>query len=91
VGGAEVGRFTSEPGWRWSDCIKPVVGTDSCQNDHVGIVQSGVLAVSHDDGTQMTLQPGDVYRIAPGHDAWVLGDETFVGLEFKSADTYAKG
>ena len=89
-GGAEVGRFTFQPGWRWSECIKPVVGTDSCQADHLGIVESGFLSVVHEDGTQVTLRPGEAYRIAPGHDAWVEGDEAFVGLEFKSADTYAK-
>lgn len=91
VGDAEVGRFTFEPGWRWSDCIKPVAGTDSCQNDHVGYVGAGALTVRHDDGTETTLHTGDVYRITPGHDAWVDGDETFVGYEFKSAASYAKG
>lgn len=90
VGGTEVGRFTFQPGWRWSECIKPVVGTDSCQNDHVGYVQSGRLVVRHDDGTELTVSPGDAYRIAPGHDAWVEGDETVVVFEFKSAESYAK-
>ena len=91
VGGTEVGRFTFQPGWRWSECIKPVVGTDSCQNDHVGVLLSGRLHVAHDDGTQATVEPGAVYRITPGHDAWVEGDDEAVALEFKSAGTYAKG
>lgn len=88
--GAEVGRFTFEPGWKWSDCIKPVVGTDSCQAEHLGYVVSGQLRVAHNDGTEVDLAPGDAYQIAPGHDAWVIGDEPFVGVEFKSAATYAK-
>lgn len=90
VGDGEVGRFAFQPGWRWSECIKPVAGTDTCQADHVGYVATGRLTVEHQDGTQVTLSPGDVYSIKPGHDAWVEGDEQFVGFEFKSAATYAK-
>jgi hypothetical protein len=91
VTGAEIGRFTFQPGWRWSECIKPVVGTDSCQAEHLGYVLSGRIGVSHADGTKADLGPGDAYRIAPGHDAWVIGDEPFVGIELKSAATYATG
>jgi hypothetical protein len=90
LGETEVGRFTFQPGWRWSECIKPVVGTDSCQTDHVGYAASGHLVVEHEDGSRATLGPGEAYRIAPGHDAWVEGDEEFVGFEFKGAATYAK-
>jgi hypothetical protein len=90
LGDAEVGRFTFAPGWRWSECIKPVVGTESCQVDHVGVVSSGRLNVAHEDGSQATLSAGDAYRIAPGHDAWVDGDQEFVSFEFKAAATYAK-
>ena len=57
LGDTEVGRFTFQPGWRWSECIKPVVGTESCQTDHVGYVASGRLGVEHQDGTQVTLSP----------------------------------
>lgn len=90
LGDTEVGRFTFQPGWRWAECIKPVVGGESCQVDHVGYVASGRLTVTHEDGTQVSLSPGDAYRISPGHDAWVDGDEPFVGYEFKGAATYAK-
>lgn len=90
LGDTEVGRFTFQPGWRWAECIKPVVGGESCQVDHVGYVASGRLTVTHEDGTQVSLAPGDAYRISPGHDAWVDGDEPFVGYEFKGAATYAK-
>lgn len=73
--------------------LKPVVGTDSCQARHVGVVQSGRLAVRHDDGTEAELGPGEAYVIEPGHEAWVVGDEPAVGYEFDSraAEEYAKG
>ena len=86
----EVGRFTFQPGWRWSECIKPVVGTDSCQVEHVGYAGAGHMHVEHEDGTTATISAGEAYRIAPGHDAWVEGDEEFVGYEFKDAGKYAK-
>ena len=91
IGDAEVGRFTFEPGWKWSECIKPVVGTKSCQNEHVGYLESGSLNVVHDDGTQIEIGAGEAYRIAPGHDAWVVGNDPAVAYEFKSAGSYAKG
>ena len=91
LAGGEIGRYTFQPGWRWSECIKPVVGTDSCQVEHVGYVVSGRLHVEHEDGTTGEATPGAVYRIAAGHDAWVLGDEPVVVVEFQGAATYAKG
>jgi hypothetical protein len=93
MGGTTVGRLVFEPGWRWSDCVKPVVGTESCQVRHVGVVEAGRMAVEHEDGTQLEIAAGEVYIIEPGHDAWVVGDERFVGFEFesKSAEEYAKG
>jgi hypothetical protein len=93
IGGTTAGRFAFEPGWRWSDCIKPVVGTDSCQARHVGVVQSGTLRVAHEDGSEVDLRAGDAYVIEPGHDAWVVGDERFVALEFeqRAAEEYARG
>src|SRR3954469_19319013 len=93
MGGATVGRFAFEPGWRWSECVKPVAGTESCQARHIGVVHSGRLAVKHEDGTEVEIGPGEAYVIEPGHDAWVVGDEGFVGFEFesRSAEEYAKG
>ena len=92
MGETTVGRLTFEPGWRWSECIKPVVGTESCQARHVGVVDSGRMAVRHDDGTEVEISAGEAYIIEPGHDAWVVGDERFVGFEFesRSAEDYAK-
>jgi hypothetical protein len=90
IAGGEVGRYTFEPGWRWAECIKPIVGTDSCQVEHVGYVVSGSLHIQHDDGSTGEATPGTVYRIAAGHDAWVLGDQPVVVVEFQGAATYAK-
>src|SRR5438046_10119307 len=92
MGDATAARMTFEPGWKWSECVKPVAGTDSCQLRHVGVVGSGTLTVTHEDGTEMELSAGDAYVIEPGHDAWVKGDEPFVGYEFESraADAYAR-
>jgi hypothetical protein len=84
LGGIKAMRMTAQPGWRWSECIKPVVGTDSCQAHHVGTVVSGRMHVAHRDGTEQDISAGDAYVIEPGHDAWVLGDEEFVGYEFDS-------
>ena len=93
MGGSTAARLTFQSGWRWSECIKPVAGTDSCQVHHVGVAQSGRIAVRHDDGTEVEIGPGQTYVIEPGHDAWVVGDEPFVGFEFESeaAEEYAKG
>ncbi|AYG96376.1 cupin [Brevundimonas naejangsanensis] len=88
--GATLGRFKLEPGWKWSECVKPVVKTDSCQMAHVGHVLSGTLTVKMNDGTQKTLSPGMSYTIPPGHDAWVEGNDGFVGIEVMSAEQYAK-
>jgi hypothetical protein len=93
VGGATVARLTLQPGWRWSEAIKPVAGTDDCKVHHVGMLQSGRMHVVHNDGTEVDLGPGDVYNIQPGHDAWVVGDETAMGVEFDTAAaaTFASG
>jgi hypothetical protein len=93
MGNTSAARFAFEPGWRWSECIKPVAGTDSCQARHVGVVASGRLAVRHDDGTELEIGPGEAYVIEPGHDAWVVGDDGFVGYEFEqsAAEEYARG
>jgi quercetin dioxygenase-like cupin family protein len=87
----EVGRYTFQPGWRWSEHIKPVVGTESCQTEHVGYLVSGTMGVQTADGTTGEVHPGSVYHIAPGHDGWVIGDEPAVAVEFQGAATYAKG
>ena len=90
LGTGQIALCTFEPGWKWSECVKPVVGTDQCQVEHIGYMVSGRLNVQHDDGSEGEIGAGEVYRIAPGHDAWVVGNERAVGVEFQSASTYAK-
>jgi quercetin dioxygenase-like cupin family protein len=85
-----IGRMTFRPGWRWSECIKPVVHTDSCQVAHVGHAVSGRITVRMNDGSQTTIVPGMSYTIPPGHDAWVEGNEPFVCVEVMSAEEFAK-
>ncbi len=92
MGGTTAARLTLEPGWSWADCIKPVVGGDSCQLTHLGVVQSGTMRITHDDGTEVEIGPGETYVIEPGHHAEVVGNEPFVGFEFQpqTAETYAR-
>lgn len=90
LGGATVGRATFEPGWKWSECVKPIAGTDSCQVAHLGYVVSGRMHVVMDDGTDGDAGPGDLVDIAPGHDAWIVGDEPCVFIDFQGAPGYAK-
>jgi hypothetical protein len=90
LGGAQVMRATFEPGWKWSECVKPVAGTDSCQVAHLVYGVSGRMKVRMDDGTEVEVGPGDVTRIEPGHDAWVVGDEPYVAVDFQGGANYAK-
>lgn len=91
IAGNKVGRARLEPGWKWSEAVKPIVGGDSCQIAHVGYAISGHLHVVMDDGTELDIKAGDAYEIAPGHDAWVEGNEAYQGVEFESLAGYAKG
>ena len=88
--GFTLGRFTFQPGWRWSECIKPVVKTDACHNSHVGFAVSGRLTVVTGEGTKKSIGPGQSYTIPPGHDAWVEGNEPFVCIEVMSAEHFAR-
>lgn len=88
--GATIGRLSAEPGWRWSQCIKPIAGTDSCQVAHVGYAISGSITVRMNDGSQKTIGAGESYTIPPGHDAWVEGNERFVCIEVMNPEQFAK-
>jgi hypothetical protein len=88
--GHTLGRFNLQPGWRWSECIKPVVKTELCELSHIGYVVSGKMTVRLQDGTKKTIAAGESYSIPPGHDAWVEGKEPFVGIEMMSAEAFAK-
>ena len=92
IGDFTVTRNTLEPGWRWSEHVKPIAGTDSCQVPHTGYVVSGRLKVSMDDGSEEEFAPGDAYVIPPGHDGWIVGDETCIVVDVSSeaAKRFAK-
>ena len=90
VAGGQIGRYTFQPGWRWSECIKPVVGTESCQVNHIGYMISGTLHLKHDDGTEQDISSGMVYEIEPGHDAWNATSEPVVVVEFQGAAHYGE-
>jgi class 3 adenylate cyclase len=85
-----VGRMTYEPGWRWSVDVKPIAATDSCQFHHVGVTLSGVLRAQMRDGTELEIGPGDVFEIPPGHDAWVVGDEPWISVDFEAMRAYGR-
>jgi hypothetical protein len=89
IGGATVGRATLEPGWRWSTSVKPVVNTKSCEAPHFQYHIAGTLKVVMDDGTELICKPGDVSLLPSGHDAWVVGDEPVVLVDFQGMVEYA--
>ena len=90
VGGGEVGRFTFQPGWRWSNDVKPIAGTDLCQAPHMQYHVSGRIHVVMADGTEFEAGPGDVTSLPEGHDAWVVGDEPAVAVDWFGASNYAR-
>ncbi len=90
VGGGEVSRMVLEPGWRWSEHVKPVAGTDLCEAPHFQYVISGRVGVRMENGTELEVGPGDVNVLPPGHDAWVIGDETAVAIDWGGAHVWAK-
>ena len=89
-GDTTVARLAFEPGWKWSECVKPVVGTDSCEVSHLIYTVSGRMVVRMDDGSEVEVGPGDVTAIPPGHDAWIVGDAPYVGVDFQGGGNYAK-
>ena len=90
IGGQVVGRATFEPGWKWSENVKPIAQTDSCQVEHFGYCTQGEMTVHMDDGSESTIRSGDFFHIAPGHDAWVDGDEACRMIDTGGLEHYAK-
>ncbi|MGW1145220.1 cupin domain-containing protein [Streptomyces sp. NPDC002454] len=88
--GGPVGLAVFEPGWRWSEHVKPLAGTDSCRSAHTGYVVSGRLKIVMDDGESAEAAAGDFIEVSPGHDAWVVGDEACVTLDWTGYGDYAK-
>ena len=90
LGDGSVMKARFEPGWVWSEHIGPIAGTDSCQSPHLLYVLSGRMHVRMDDGTEGELGENEVARIEPGHDAWVVGDEPCIAVDFGASPAYAK-
>jgi class 3 adenylate cyclase len=90
LGDAVIGKQVFEPGWRWSNDLKPVALTDACEYHHLGMVMSGRLLFSTPDGLQMEVGPGMLFEVQPGHDAVVLGDEACIIYDFAGMRTFAR-
>jgi uncharacterized protein (TIGR00369 family) len=89
IGSAEIGRAVYEPGWRWSEHVRPIAGTDLCEVSHVGVVLDGAAGVRMRDGYEFVISAGDFFAIPEGHDSWVVGDGQYVSLHLSGADAYA--
>jgi hypothetical protein len=90
IGSAEIGRLVLGPGWRWSNDIKPIANTASCEAPHFQYHVQGRLAIRMDDGTEFVAGPGDITSLPSGHDAWVVGDEPVIAVDWFGASNYAK-
>ena len=90
IGGATVGRATFQPGWKWSTSLQPLVKTKSCEAPHFQYHVAGVIKVVMDDGSEFECKPGDVSLLPSGHDAWVVGDQPAVVVDFQGMVDYAK-
>jgi hypothetical protein len=90
LGGHSIGRIYLQPGWKWSEAVKPLVNTELCEVRHVGVCVSGRLGVRMSDGTEFQIQKGDAYAVTSEHDAWVEGEEPYQAIEFKTLAEYAK-
>jgi class 3 adenylate cyclase len=86
----DIGRTVFQPGWRWSNDVKPIAGTAFCQYHHVGIVLSGTLHVEMEDGLSLEIHADSAYEIPPGHDAWVVGDDPWITIDFAGMRSYAR-
>ena len=90
VGGVSVGRAVFQPGWRWSEHVKPLAGTESCQAAHTGYVLGGRMVVRMDSGEECEVGPGEAFYMPAGHDAWIVGDEPCTMLDFTGMTRYAQ-
>jgi hypothetical protein len=90
IGGAEIGQLVLQPGWRWSDHVKPIAGTELCEAPHFQYHAQGTLHVVMADGQEFDAKAGDVTALPQGHDAWVVGDEPVVLIDWYGASNYAR-
>ena len=91
IGGAKIGKATFQPGWKWSESVQPMAKTKSCEAPHFQYHVSGIIKVKMDDGTIYECRPGDISLLPTGHDAWVVGDQPAVVVDFQGMVDYAKG
>jgi quercetin dioxygenase-like cupin family protein len=90
IGGLEIGRAVYEPGWRWTEHVRPTAETELCEIEHVGFVLAGRAAVQMRDGSELIMEPGDFFSVPPGHDSWVIGPDPYESFHFLAADRYAQ-
>ena len=90
IGGGVVGRLVFQPGWRWSNDVRPLAKTTSCEAPHFQYHLAGRLGIRMDDGTELVAEPGDVTALPSGHDAWVIGDEPVIVIDWYGASNYGK-
>ena len=90
IGPTSLGRATFEPGWKWSECVRPIAQTASCLSPHVGYVISGCMKIVMDGGQELEFSAGDAMAVPPGHDAWVVGSEPCIVIDFVGVANYAK-
>ena len=90
IGGSQIMRMTLQPGWHWTEHVKPIAGTDLCQAPHFQYSISGRIGVRMADGDEFEVAPGEVSYLQPGHDAWVIGDEPVVAIDWGGAHVWAK-
>jgi len=90
IGNATLSRAAFEPGWRWAHDVAEAAGTDSCQVEHLTYIVSGSMRIRMDDGTETDVAAGEVAAVPPGHDAWVLGDEPLVGIDFVGGPAFVE-
>ncbi|MBV9458731.1 MAG: cupin domain-containing protein [Bradyrhizobium sp.] len=91
IGGATIGRAIFEPGWRWATSVQPIAKTASCEAPHFQYHAAGVLRIRMDDGSEFDCRAGDVSLLPSGHDAWVVGNETVIVVDFQGMIDYASG
>ena len=90
LGSVKVAKMVAQPGWKWSEHIKPIVGTETCENTHIGVLISGSRIVADENGNEVKVNSGDAYDIGPSHDGWVLGNDPVIAFEFDqtTAESY---
>lgn len=90
IGSGSIGKATLQPGWKWSESVQPLAKTKSCEAPHFQYHVSGILKIKMDDGTIIECKAGDVSLLPIGHDAWVVGSEPVVVIDFQGMADYAK-